>query len=91
MLKFFTGIGPKLWALGAAILGGIYAVIRIRSLEYQRDKARHRAKSAEAQVEFEVKADEAEAEIRSEHSDLRERLEQDKLTGAWPENLRKRK
>lgn len=88
MLGWLAGLKPKLWALLGAVLAFLALILRNRHLEYQRDKARHRAKSAEAQIQFETDVDEADSEISAEYSDLRERAREDRKNGQVPDHLR---
>lgn len=76
------------WLIGAAVLAVLAAIVRIKTLEYQRDRARYRAEHAEAQLDWHADVAEADSEISNEYSELRERAEADKEAGKVPENLR---
>lgn len=66
MLSLLATIRSKLWLIGAALLAALAAVVRIKTLQHQRDRARYRAEHAEAQLDFRADVAEADAEIETD-------------------------
>lgn len=82
----FLGVKTKLYAIGAALISAMGAVIaylnlRNRQLKDQRDQL-------EADIEFKEDVEEADAEIRQEFSHRAEEARRDISNDTIPEHLR---
>jgi len=86
-MKFLLGIKAKLWALGGVVLAVLAAIGRMKMLEHQRDKARARAKVAEAERDLERDHAAISKEIRSKRREKRKEAVDQVMAGKVPDAL----
>lgn len=86
-MKFLLGLKANLWGIGGVILAALVTFGNMKRLEYQRDKARAKAKVAEAERDLERDHAKISKQIRSKRREKRKEAVEQVMAGKVPDAL----